>query len=196
MVVNGAIDMSTIIGAILGFAGKVLYDEVTRWRQNRAEEKQSKIEWYEQLSALSKEVKMNISARKSYIEELEARTPKTSESGSVAEELEDAEEKMDWLVDVDFWLENRRGSVDDIKTETGMMEERVRQHFVQYPDDVDAEIVDEGKHLLTQLMVVSSIGAITDKVEAEITATADTLIDDCGSATQELEKNVVSRWLD
>lgn len=57
MVLDTLIELGAIVAFVGGIASKLVYDEIARRRRRRIEERESKIEWYEHLTALSKEIK-------------------------------------------------------------------------------------------------------------------------------------------
>lgn len=198
-----SIELGTLLAYAGGVGSKIAVDEYTRRRDRQEEARQEKIEWYEDVSSLAKEIKivvpfkrrnlvyfneeMNL-GEKSFEDvlseaEMELVREEYEEQGFDEEEAEAVMEKLA----VEEWESKRDAVQEEMQTDMRMFEERLRDLVSRYPADVEDELLQDLGTLLWRLDAIGTIGRFYSDDKKRIEPLAKSVIERCSSALNELD---------
>lgn len=192
------VEIGALVGYVGGIASKLLYDEIARIRKQRRQEKQAKIEWYENLITLAKEIRISVPKHKSTVEYFdsvditEGSNPLMSddEYEFLEEELGGYEGDIEQLVQKvgeQKVMEHIQEVNAEIKSKMRIYEERLQQHLAESPEETEEELLNVAARLLRDLTTLRMIGQIPEGVEDDIESTAEDLVAQCSEAISGLE---------
>lgn len=204
MVLDGvSIELGTLLAYVGGVGSKIVVDEYTRHRDRQEEARQEKIEWYEDVSSLAKEIKIVVPFKRRNLvyfneemnlgekslddvlshAEMELVREEYEEQGFDEEEAEAVMEKLA----VEEWESKRDAVQEEVQMDMRMFEERLRDLVSRYPADVEGELIQDLGTLLWRLDAVGTIGRFYSDEEKRIEPLAESIIERCSSALDELE---------
>lgn len=204
MVLDGvSIELGTLLAYVGGVGSKIVVDEYTRHRDRQEEARQEKIEWYEDVSSLAKEIKIVVPFKRRNLvyfneemnlgekslddvlshAEMELVREEYEEQGFDEEEAEAVMEKLA----VEEWESKRDAVQEEMQMDMRMFEERLRDLVSRYPADVEGELIQDLGTLLWRLDAVGTIGRFYSDEEKRIEPLAESIIERCSSALDELE---------
>lgn len=204
MVLDGvSIELGTLLAYVGGVGSKIVVDEYTRHRDRQEEARQEKIEWYEDVSSLAKEIKIVVPFKRRNLvyfneemnlgekslddvlshAEMELVREEYEEQGFDEEEAEAVMEKLA----MEEWESKRDAVQEEMQMDMRMFEERLRDLVSRYPADVEGELIQDLGTLLWRLDAVGTIGRFYSDEEKRIEPLAESIIERCSSALDELE---------
>lgn len=204
MVLDGvSIELGTLLAYVGGVGSKIVVDEYTRHRDRQEEARQEKIEWYEDVSSLAKEIKIVVPFKRRNLvyfneemnlgekslddvlshAEMELVREEYEEQGFDEEEAEAVMEKLA----VEEWESKRDAVQEEVQMDMRMFEERLRDLVSRYPADVEGELIQDLGTLLWRLDAVGTIGRFYSDEEKRIEPLAESIIERCSSVLDELE---------
>lgn len=204
MVLDGvSIELGTLLAYVGGVGSKIVVDEYTRHRDRQEEARQEKIEWYEDVSSLAKEIKIVVPFKRRNLvyfneemnlgekslddvlshAEMELVREEYEEQGFDEEEAEAVMEKLA----VEEWESKRDAVQEEMQMDMRTFEERLRDLVSRYPADVEGELIQDLGTLLWRLDAVGTIGRFYSDEEKRIEPLAESIIERCSSALDELE---------
>lgn len=198
-----SIELGTLLAYVGGVGSKIVVDEYTRHRDRQEEARQEKIEWYEDVSSLAKEIKIVVPFKRRNLvyfneemnlgekalddvlsdAEMELVREEYEEQGFDEEEAEAVMEKLA----VEEWESKRDAVQEEMQMDMRMFEERLRDLVSRYPADVEDKLIQELGTLLWRLDAVGTIGRFYSDEEKRIEPLAESVIERCSSALDELE---------
>jgi hypothetical protein len=201
MVLDSSVEIGAIVAYVAGIGSKLAFDEYTRRRDRREEAKQERIQWYEDVSSLAKEMKLVVPFKRRNLEYFNEDMNLGQKSlGDVLSEEEmrfvrQEYEKQGWAEEeaeavmeelaLKEWEEKRDAAQEEMQMDMRMFEERLRELISRYPDDVEGELLQELGTLLWRLDAVGTIGRFFE--DERIDPVVESVIERCSSAIDELE---------
>lgn len=176
MILDTPIELGAILAFVGGVVSKLVYDEISRWRHRRIAERETKIEWYNDLAALATEIQIMTLTRARNFEYLseDANLAEQSLSEFFTEEEwndlqskakerggEIPEELADYLA-FEEWT-NKKGEVQErLSADMNVYQERLTQHLANRPMDIEEDTFETALSLLSALSAAGMVGRVNE----------------------------------
>jgi Arc/MetJ-type ribon-helix-helix transcriptional regulator len=210
---SGTFIPTAIIASVVTFLLTVIRDWISKWRTSLSEMKKSRIEWYEEVIRISREIQIDVMAARATLSSFESMAPESEDEamrmidseliseGIDADVLNEDNLEEDILEEVEGEFDNvvelvRDGLRRNLQTES--TENRIQQDLLEFYSElkshwasVDFDIPSETEKILDDFMAVlytsSLYPGLDTKDEELLDNVADRVKSRCNSDIRHIE---------